>query len=215
MNLIKLTENDKRLIIVLLLLVILLFVIVGYVSLFIKKIMDKQGSKADAMLANVVKAEYFGSEKQLVRFGIRKNARLFFKEARIPFIVLCVAWFGLLLFCLFSGNWHYNPLSRENGFGTLLFQLGPWPKSKFFHINLISGWPEVVAKPHFEWKAWFSYLFVPANIIGIIWYLIATQAYIARSLRIYKIARGIYRKKLVADSAPTSTETNTNNTVSQ
>lgn len=204
MNLVKLTENDKRLIIVLLLVVILLFVIIGYLSLFVKKIMDKQGSKSDEMLSNVVKAEYFDSEKKLIKFGIRKNARVFFKEARIPFLILCVAWFGFLLYCLFSGNWHYNPLSKEDGFGTLVFQLGEWPKEKFFGIKLISGWPDVVAKPHWVWKAWFSYLFVPLNLVGGVWFLICTQAYIARSLRIYKIAHGIFRKKLVAESAPTS-----------
>ena len=67
-SLIKLTENDKRLIIVLLLLVILLFVIVGYISLLVKKIMNAQGSKADEMLKNVVDAKIFNSEKELVKF---------------------------------------------------------------------------------------------------------------------------------------------------
>ena len=54
-TLIKLTENDKRLIIVLLLLLILLFVIVGYIGLLVRKIMSFQASKADDMLHDVVK----------------------------------------------------------------------------------------------------------------------------------------------------------------
>lgn len=210
-TLIKLTENDKKLIIVLLLVFILFFVIVGYISLLIKKIMNRQGSKADAMLQNVVDAEYFDNEKKLVKFGIKKNARLFYKEARIPFLILLVSWIGLFLYCLFTGKWGYNPFNRVDGFGTLLYEFEPWPRNTFFGMNLISGFPAVKTAPHWEWAAWYSYLFVPANIIGGLWFLIATQGYIARSLRVYKIARGIFRKKLVPDEpAPTPVDNNQN-----
>lgn len=205
-SLVKLTENDKKLIIVLLLVIILLFVIVGYFSLLVKKIMDRQGSKADSMMKTVVEANYFEREKDFVRFGIRKNIRQFYKEARIPFIIMLAAWLAYLLYCLFSGKWGYNPFNRTDGFGTLIVELGPWPTTKFFGLTIINGFPKVVTPPHWEWKAWFSYLFVPAQIVGVIWFLIYTQAYIARSLRIYKMARGIFRKKLDADSAPTSSK---------
>lgn len=203
-SLIKLTENDKKLIIVLLLIFILLFVIVGYFSLLVKKIMDRQGSKADTMMKNVVEAKYFDNEKAFVKFGIRKNIRLFYKEARIPFIIMLAAWIAYVLFCLFSGKWGYNPFNRTDGFGTLIYEFGEWPKTKFFGLTIINGFPPVITAPHWEWSAWFSYLFVPVQIVAVVWFLIYTQAYIARSLRIYKMARGIYRKKLDADPAPTS-----------
>lgn len=202
-TLIKLTEGEKRLLIVLFIWLLVIFVLVGYLVVLIKKVMKRQGTKADEMLKNVVEAEYFDKEKQLIRFGIRKNMRLFFNEAKVPFIILCIAWFGLLLYCLFSGNWHYNVFNRTNGFGTILYKFDEtWPKAKFFGVNLVSGFPDVIEKPHFEWSAWFSYLFVPINIVGIIWFLIYTQSYISRSIRIYAIARGIYRKKLVPDETP-------------
>ena len=200
-SLIKLTENDKRLIIVLLLVVILLFVIVGYISLLVKKIMNIQGSKADAMLKNVVDAKLFNSEKELVKFGIKKNVRVFFKEARIPFCIIAGGFLFLLLYCLFSGNWRPEIFSTETGFGTLFPQL-EWPTTQFFGMTIISGWPNVVRAAAFKAEAWMSYIFVPVEAVGIVWFLFYTQAYIARSLRIYKIARGIYRKKL--DETPTN-----------
>ena len=196
---IKLSENTKKALIVLFLIFIILFVLIGYISFAVEGVMKKQGSKADEMLANVVKVDYFEKEKPFRKFAWKKNRKVFFLEARIPFLILLGAWFAYLLFCLFSGKWGYNPLNKEDGFASLLFQFGEWPKEKFFGIKLISGWPEVVRKPHFEAKAIFSYLFVPANIVGILWFLYCTQAYIARSLRIRKIAIGIYRKKLVQD----------------
>ena len=207
---IKLSENTKKALIILFLIFIILFVLIGYISLAIEGVMKKQGSKADEMLTNVVKAEYFEKEKPFRKFAWKKNMKIFYLEARIPFLILLGSWLAYLLFCLFSGKWGYNPLSRTEGFGTLLFEFSEWPKEKFFGINLICGWPEVIGKPHFEAIAIFSYIFVPANIVGIGWFLFCTQAYIARSLRIRKIARGIYRKKLVQDE-PTPLVSDNNN----
>ena len=207
---IKLSENTKKALIILFLIFIILFVLIGYISMAVEGVMKKQGSKADEMLSNVVKAEYFEKEKPFRRFAWKKNMKVFYLEARIPFLILLGSWFAYLLFCLFSGKWGYNPLSRTEGFGTLLFEFGEWPKEKFFNITLISGWPEVVTKPHFEAIAIFSYIFVPANLVGILWFLYCTQAYIARSIRIRKISRGIFRKKLVQDE-PTPIVPDNNN----
>ena len=200
---IKLSENAKKALIILFLIFIILFVLIGYISLAVQGVMKKQGSKADEMLSTVAKAEYFEKESKFIKFGIRKNIRVFFLEARIPFVIMLASWFAYLLFCLFSGRWGYNPLSAEDGFATLFFKFSEWPTEKFFGVTLISGWPEVVIKPHFEVKAIFSYFFVPINFVGILWFLYCTQAYISRSIRIRKIARGIYRKKLIPDE-PTS-----------
>lgn len=208
-TLVKMSEETKRVLILVFLIFILFFVIVGALYMLVKNVMKKQGSKADEMLANVVKAEYFGKEKQLVRFGIRKNARVLYKEAVIPFLIFIGSWLAYLLFCLFSGKWGYNPFNRTDGFGTILFQFSEWPKAKFFGVKLISGFPKVEAKPHLVGAAWFSYLFVPVMLAGGIWFLLTTQSYIARSIRIRQIARGVFRKKLVPEEAPTQVE-NTN-----
>ena len=207
---IKLSENTKKALIVLFLIFIIIFVLIGYISLAVEGVMKKQGSKADQMLSNVVKVEYFEKEKPFKKFAWKKNMKVFFLEARIPFLIILGSWLAYLLFCLFTGKWGYNPLNRDDGFGSLLFQYSEWPKEKFFGINIISGWPTVVRKPHFEAIAIFSYLFVPANLVAIGWFLFCTQAYIARSLRIRKIARGIYRKKLVQDE-PTPIVPDSNN----
>lgn len=207
-SLIKLTENDKRLIILLLLVFILLFIIVGYVSLLIKKIMKKQGSKADEMLRNVVDVNYFDNEKSLIKFGIKKNMRVFYREARVPFLIILVAWVAYILYCLFLEKWGYNPFNNTDGFGTLFYDLSDWPKTDFFGLTIINGFPSAVNPPHFEVAAIFSYIFVPANIVGCIWFLIYVQAYMARSFRIYKIAHGIFRKKLVPEEPTQSVDNN-------
>ena len=68
--LIKLTENDKRLIIVILLLLILLFVIAGFVGLLVRKIMRNQGKQAEDLIHDVVEAGVITTEGKLLRFGM-------------------------------------------------------------------------------------------------------------------------------------------------
>lgn len=201
--LIKLSETDKKVIIILLLLFIIIFALIGYVSYVVQRIMKAQGSKADQMLANVVKANYFDKENKLIRYGRKCNARQFYKSAKIPFIVLLAACIGYVLFCLFTNKWGYNPFNNEDGFGSLIIKFD-WPRGEFFGIkNFVIGWPTVSVRPRFEVTAIFSYIFVPILFAAGFWFLICTQAYIARSYRITKIARGIFRKKLVPDEAPT------------
>ena len=203
---IKLSENTKKALIIFFLIFIIIFVLIGYISLAIEAGMKKQGSKADAMLSNVVKAEIFDSEKKFRRFGIKKNARVFYVESRIPFLIILGCGLAYVLYCLFTAKWGYNPFNRTDGFGTLLYEFSAWPKEKFFGISLISGWPSVVTKPHFEVSAIFSYILVPVVIVGVVWFLLYVLAYISRSIRIRKIARSIYRKKLVPDEPAPLTE---------
>lgn len=196
-SLIKLTENDKRLIIVLLLLVILLFVIAGYIGLLVKKIMKFQAAKADDMLHDVVEAGVITTEGKLQRFGIRKNWRVFFKHAWIPVVIITFGALLLLFYCIFTKNWSYNIWDYEKeGFNTL-FYIHDW--SEFFKSDakgFAITWPKTVSSPHLSPDAWVSYIFVPCMLVGGLWFLFEVQAYIARSFRIYKISRTTFRKTM-------------------
>lgn len=211
-NLIKFTENDKRFIIALLLIVILAFVIIGYLSLFVKKIMDFQAKRADDMLNDVVRTKVVNSERKLRSYGIRKNWRLFFKQASIPFIILGVAWLLFLIDGIliepegFAGIelWDFE----SKGIRTLFF-VRDWaqaPRGDFWFLkNIVTGLAPIVNRPHFEWSAWFSYLFIPLNLVGIVWLFVDVQAYIARSFRIIKLSMTLFKKTL-PEKAPLDNE---------
>lgn len=195
----KLTENDKRLIIVLLLLVILLFVISGYVGLLVKKIMTHQANKMEDMVHDVVKTGVINDSKHLRKYGTKKNHRQLFKEARIPVIIMLAASLSLLLYCLINQNFAVNVFDIDKyGIGTLFFHFD-WdnaPKAKFFGLELISDWPPLYSAPHWSWDAWGAYLFVPGMFVGGIWFLVNVQAYIARSYRLFKLSKTIFNKSL-------------------
>lgn len=204
-SLIKLTENDKRLIIVLLLLFILLFVIAGYVGLLVRKIMNSQATKAEDMLHDVVEAGVITNERKLFWFGIRKNWREFFRRAWIPFLIMLIGTTVLLLYCAFSRNWSYNIWDYEKqGFNTL-FYIHDW--SVFYTTSeegFVITWPKLISTPHLSGEAWVSYIFVPSMIVGGVWFTFQVQGYIARTIRIYKISKKAFRKTMENVTPPPS-----------
>ncbi len=198
-NLIKLSENDKRLIIVLLLVFILVFIIVGYLSLLVKKIMKIQGDKMEDMVHDVVVTGVILDSKKLVKFGIKKNHRQLFKDSWIPFLIMLTSSLVLLFTCLIRNNWAISILDyKSEGVGTL-FHIFDWdnaPRSNFFGMELISDWPEVISSPHWSNEAIPSYIFFFGMLAGGIWFLYDVQAYIARFYRLIKLSKTVFNKSL-------------------
>ena len=199
-TLVKLSESDKRLIIVLLLVFILVFVIAGYIGILVSKIMHHQGRKMDDLVHDVVVTGVITEEKKLVKFGIKKNHQYFFKKSWIPALIMAVSGFILLIYFIIYGFDVDLKDHVEWGFGTL-FYIFDWdnaPRSTFFGIQLISDWPELVegGTPHWSWKAWGSYLFIPGMIVGGSWFLVCVQAYIARLYRLIRLSKIVFNKSL-------------------
>lgn len=197
-TLIQLTESDKRLIIVLLLVFILVFIIAGYLGVLIAKVMRFQGKKMDDLVHDVVTTGVITQEKKLIKFGFKKNHRYLFKKAWIPALVMLVSATVLLIYFLIYGFNVDLKDYHETGFGTLLY-IFDWdhaPRSVFFGKEIISGWPEIISKPHFSIKAWGSYIFVPGMIVGGGWFLVNVQAYIARTFRLFKLSKTVFNKSL-------------------
>lgn len=198
-NLIKLSENDKRLIIVLLLVLILVFVIVGYTSLLVKKIMKIQGNKMEDLVHDVVVTGVIIDSKKLIKFGIKKNHRQLFKESWIPFLIMLFSSLVMLIYCLIKQNWSINIFDyKVEGVGTL-FHIFDWdnaPKSNFFGIKIISNWPELISAPHWSNQAIPSYIFFFGMLVGGVWFLYDVQAYIARFYRLIKLSKTVFNKSL-------------------
>lgn len=213
--LIALTENDKRILIAIGLLLILIFVLVGYIGLLVERTMKRQAKRAGIMMHNVVAAKVITTPRAFIKFGKKKNNRLFFKQAYIPFIILLFALFIYIIYGAITHNWAYKIFSKEDGFGSLLFlwDFAHAPKVHWFGIEIISGWPDLINTPHFVGTAWAAYLIVPCIFIGGIWLLVIVQAHIARSFRIRKLAKTVFNPTLdnVQINSPLQNNQTTNN----
>lgn len=198
--LIALTENDKRVLIALGLLLILVFVLVGYIGLLVERTMKRQAKKVGVMMHDVVAAKVITNSRAFIKFGRKKNNRLFFKQAYIPFLILLFALFIYILYGAITRNWGLKIFDyKKEGFCTLLFLwdfTDPKIYVPWFGIKIIGNWPPILNTPHFEGAAWASYLIVPSIFAGFGWLFVVVQAHISRAFRIKKLAKTIFSPTL-------------------
>ena len=95
--LIKLSENDKRIIIALLFAIIILFVLIGLLGSLVIRIMKWQGKKCDELINGVVINRIVTTPHQLKAYARKKNSRYFIKQAWIPVILITVGTLVLVI----------------------------------------------------------------------------------------------------------------------
>ena len=208
-SLVKLTENDKRLLIALFIVFILIFVLIGYLVKLIKRIMKRQGKMVDTFMYDMVRFKIVKTTKHFRKVANKKSMRYFYKKSWVPVLLMFIASLTVLIFCLVKEQKSISFLfSTENGFGSLFytFDWANMPKAEFFGMTLPCDWPPVLNTPHFVYNdiyAWISYITVPLFFVGAIWYLVNVQAFIARAYRIIKMSKDVFSKdldKLAADN---------------
>lgn len=199
--LVQLSENNLRLLIAFLLLLFLGFVIIGYIALLVVKFMKWQGKKIDNEVHDVLITRTVTKAKTFKAYAHKKNWNLFYKESGIALLILIIGGLTLLIRNMICRDFAYNPFNYENGFSSILF-LWDWadPDSyvNVFGFTILAKWPPALNghKPHFSVEAIPSYVFVVCLAVGGIWYFIATQAFFARTIRIYWLARHALDKNL-------------------
>ena len=214
--LVKLSENDKRIIIAVLFAVIILFVLIGLLGSLVIRIMKWQGKKCDELINEVVVNRIVTTPHELKAYARKKNSRYFIKQAWIPVIFITVGVILLVIHNAVFNNWKYNPFNTNDGFGTLLFA---WDFGHIFTkpetgTGILVNWPKLINEPHFEANAIFSYFIVPCFVLGGIWYFFIAQGYLARTLRAHKLAKTVFDKSLDNYNQTTTPiqEVNTENT---
>ena len=197
--LIKLTENDKRILIAACLIVILVFVLIGLIGSIIVRVMKWQSRKCDTLVSDVVVNRIVTTPHQLRKYARIKNTRHFIKQAWIPIILIVASVLIIVIRDAVTKDWAYNPFNIDNGFGTLLFVWDfkdPDSYTKVFGITLLANWPPLSNEPHFVVEALPAYFAVPLAAVGAIWYLVVAQAYLARTLRAWKLSKQVFEKSL-------------------
>ena len=198
--LVQLTETDKRIIIALCFVFILVFVIIGLLGSLIIRTMKWQGKKCDTLVSDVVVNKIVKTPKQLMKYARKKNIRYFIKQAWIPFLLILIGTITLIIHNIVNKNWAYNPFNYNDGFATAFFIWDfkdPNIYTEVFGVKVLAKWPEILLnEPHFEVAAIYSYIAVPLLVIGGIWYLVVAQAYLARTIRSYRLSKQVFEKSL-------------------
>lgn len=202
----SMNESDKRILITLCILLILAFVIIGYIGLIVERVMKRQAKKAGVMMHDVVTSKVINNERDFMKFARKKNNRVFAKQALIPMGLLFFALIIYIIYGAITRNWLLKIFDyKKEGFGTALFIFN-WKDCliDFFDIKIIGRWPSIISTPHWSSEAWASYLIVPCLFVGGIWLLVCSQAHMARSFRLKKIARDIFHPTIDKTDDPTN-----------
>lgn len=196
--LIKLTESDKRVIYILLGVIILLFIIIGYIGFVVTRVMRWQGKKINNYVTDVVITGVITKEDEFRRYAKRKNLVVFYRQARIPALILAISIAFYVITSLIVG--FKNPWDYKTGFATLLYV---WDFRTIITVGgesggagLIINWPKVINTPHVTADAWVSYVFVPLFVISAAWYLFTVQGFIARYLQIKKLGQKVFGDRI-------------------
>lgn len=196
--LIQLSESEKRLIFVILLGLIVLCLIIGAIGYIIWKVMKRQGEKLETAVYDVVVTKVITDEKHFKIYAWKKNCQMFLKQSWIPLAVIVFGLLILLIRCIATNDWNYNPFGISRGFASVLW-VWDWknaPTTSVFGITVLSQWPALLNSPHLVGEAWAAYIFVPCLFIGGLWYLFTVQAFFARLFKTRSLSHSIFKKSL-------------------
>lgn len=193
--LIKLSENEKRVLIALCLLILVVIVIVGYLYLLVKKIMDRQGKQIDKMMYDIMKARVIIDAKTFRKVSLYKSHLYFLKKTWIPFSIMAVFTFAILIYGWASGDAGMKFFGQA--WQDLSFRL-KWPMGEFFGLHVPVDWPVISKTSDFSWDIgkYLSLVCTLGGLYGAITYLVQVQALIARYLRIIKLKKTYFSKDL-------------------
>lgn len=194
--LVQLSENDRRLIIIVLVIFIILLLLIGLIGMLIRFINKKFAYRMDAEIHDAIRYGAITNAKVLKKYGTIKNYRVYYKQM-LPALGILLA--GLLFWIIYSlvvNGWGINHFER---FSTLLFNFdwsNPENFHSFFGLTLPCRFPPLLSSPNPVAEYWASYIIIPLFIGGIIYYFVVSQAFVVRYFQLRKRCRTVFNKSL-------------------
>jgi hypothetical protein len=198
---ITMSENDRKLLIILLVLAVLVFILLGLLGMLLRYVMQRQGKRMDYYMHDPVVYRIISDPKHFRKYGIAQNHRILFREALGPFIIGAVSLAFYITYALITINvtgmgWTQDFWGQFKD----LFYVWDWGndncRTTVWGVSVLARWPDLLSAPHWVGEHWASYILVPLWITAAVYYAIVVQAYISRGIIIARRARTIYEKSL-------------------
>jgi hypothetical protein len=193
---VSMSDNDRKLLIVLMVILVLLFILLGLIGMLIRFTMQQQGKRIDTYMHDPVVYRVVADPQHFRKYGYQVNNRLLYHQALVPFILGGVSLVFYLIYAGVTGAW------GEDYFGhcSSLFFTWKWNDpaiyANFWGLTLLTRWPDLQSAPAPRAEYWASYVLVPLLLTTIVYFLVVIQAYFARFLMINRRSRTIYEKSL-------------------
>lgn len=198
--LVKLSENEKRFLIVIFLVIIVVLFLFGVLYDGLNKYMAKQGHDIGRLMANQVESGYITSLSQFKRNSFRKSRIEFYKQFNKTFLAIII-WFAIYgTVSIFYRHWLNIFDQVDEGFLTLVytFDFPNTPRTTIFGMSVISDWPPVLHEAFFSVKAIPSYFLVLFGLIILIIFIAQVLSYLARTIFIFQHSKKMFTKDITA-----------------
>ena len=200
---VALNENDKRLLVVLIVLLLILFLLFGLLGMGIRAILRRQAEKMDTIMSDVARPHVVDSPRQFKRLAFKKNNRLLYRQALIPFALSVLSLLIWVFASLAMDSWGLNIFSC---FNELFFHF-EWDASaeayreepllvRVFGMTLLARFPAVKESPRFVLEHLPAYIEVALFYFSWAYYAFLCQGWIARFAMASSRAKTIYSKSL-------------------
>ena len=196
--LVKLSENEKRFLVVLFFIVIILLYVFGLIYEATVKFMAHQGEDIGRLMATQVDSGFISSLNQFKKNSMRKSRLEFYKQFSKTFLAIII-WFAIYgTISIFYGHWLNLFDQAEEGFTTLFytFDLANVPTTKIFGLTIISDFPPVVHQAFFSVKAIPSYFLALFGLIILIIFAVQVLGYLARTIFVMQHSKKMFTRDL-------------------
>lgn len=196
--LVKLSENEKRFIIVLFFIIIVVLYVFGLIYESVVKYMATQGQDIGRLMATQVDSGFISSLNQFKKNARRKSRLEFYKQFNKTFLAMII-WFAIYgTVSIFYRHWLNLFDQVEEGFTTLFYTFD-WtntPTTTLFGLTVISDFPPVLHEAFFSVKAIPSYFLALFGLILILIFAMQVLSYLARSLFITQHSKKMFTRDL-------------------
>lgn len=193
--LIKLSENEKRLILVIFIILIVVFYVLGLLYDAVIKYMAKQGADVGRLMGTLIKSGYITDAKHFRKIALKKSRLEFFKNFLKTFFSMIV-WFAVYgTVSLFYTHWLNLFDYNIEGFTTLFYQFdfANTPTTIVFGLTVISDFPPVLKYPFFSVPAIPSYILGLSGLVIILIFIHQVSSFLARTIYIFQRSKKLFQ----------------------
>lgn len=194
---IVLSDRDKKILVIIFLIFLLIVLLFGIINRLNHRFMEKEGKKIDSIVVGYVKYGFVNNSKDFKKIANKKNQVLYFKQSIFPLALLGVGYIAFAIFCsVKSLNWEYIFDVYQDMF---FYVEKETVITDVAGIKMIGEMPTITTNAiyfHNDLNGIVAYVFLIINIIGILFYSIATIKYISRLKRIKKVSKNLFTANL-------------------
>ena len=214
--LVRLSDEDKRMIYTLIIVVLVLIALIGLIARGLVKYMQFKGREVDNYTHDLVTYGVFTKPRQFRRFVYRREFKTFTRSNFVPILVMVLAALGVYLYLDLVAQESINVVFKA--IDGLWFTID-WPDPvPFFGLNIPNDWPQFIL--HFPTYADGSFTFRDGAtvlslldtaiiytgfftaVIAYIFFMGSTLTYFGRLGRGWKASTMVFQKHLETATPP-------------